>query len=223
MFVAGLVAAAVVLYPPRGPAQTAVVDAVAKDAVSLWPLAGSWPGKGAAPVPNAPVETQNDGNLCGDDEEEFVGLCYKKCALLTNRVAPIRTSSFSCCKNHPCGLTNEVFNVKPCAGFDVGGSINGEQGECPHAEGTCLVNEEMILGICYKKCSVLTGGAYPLRVAATTCCKASSLAGCLNPMMLKTEFRGFSVGGGKGDGNPDTPALPHGPMKSLTELNKPAL
>lgn len=217
--VAGLALAAVVISSKPWASTSSLGSVVQQDAIPNWVMQGEWASMGAAQMPNAPVEIQNDHNLCGDDEEEFAGLCYKTCEMLTNRVAPIRTSSFSCCKGRPCDLTNQIFNVRPCAGFDVGGSINGENGECPHTEGTCLTTEEMLLGVCYEKCSILTNNQYPLRVAATTCCKATTVFGCLNPMNLKTNIFKFAVGGGKQDGSAATPAGPHGPMKELTELD----
>lgn len=185
---------------------------------------GYYSAGGAAATTAAPMgpmalavpENLHDGNVCGQDEEMFAGLCYKKCALLANGF-PIRTSSFSCCASHPCGLQNQKVSVSmPCSGFDVGGDINGEEGECPHAAGTCLQDEEMLLGLCYKKCVILTNGAFPFRVAAATCCKTTGF-GCLNPMNLVTDFVRFNVGGGLNDGDPRTPGQPHQPMPELTE------
>lgn len=162
---------------------------------------------------NAPRLNLTDGNPCGDDEELFGNLCYLKCTKLTSGAYPIRTSAFSCCASHPCGFRNQKVLMKmPCDGFDVGGNINGEKGECPHEPGACLLNEEMLLGICYKKCSLLTNNLYPTRVAAATCCKANGLE-CMNPKNLKTNFREFDVGGGTaGDAR-----KAHKPLKYLTE------
>lgn len=168
---------------------------------------------------SAPAENMHDGNLCGDDEELFEDLCYMKCTLLTEGKNPIRTSAFTCCESHPCGFGNTIFNMNaPCAGFDVAGKINGQKGACPHTLGTCLEDEELLLGMCYKKCSLLTGGQFTHRVAATTCCSQTGLA-CLNPMNLRTDFVDFPVGGGKGDGTKSTPSKPHKPLKVLTEKN----
>lgn len=168
---------------------------------------------------SAPAENMHDGNLCGDDEELFEDLCYMKCSLLTEGKNPIRTSAFTCCESHPCGFGNSIFNMNaPCAGFDVAGKINGQKGACPHTIGTCLEDEELLLGMCYKKCSLLTGGQFTHRVAATTCCSQTGLA-CLNPMNLRTNFVDFPVGGGKGDGTKSTPSKPHKPLKVLTEKN----
>mmetsp|Transcript_12709 Transcript_12709/g.36525 ORF Transcript_12709/g.36525 Transcript_12709/m.36525 type:complete len:100 (+) Transcript_12709:1-300(+) len=71
------------------------------------------------------------------------------------------------------------------------------------------------MGMCYKKCGLLTDGAFPHRVAAATCCKTVGL-GCLNSGNDATSQR-FNVGGGAGDHDPSTPAEAHFPLQSLTE------
>lgn len=188
--------------------------------LDTWLFNGEAPKGGAATsagFSKAPSENMHDGNLCGDDEELFEDLCYFKCSLLTKGSNPIRTSAFTCCEAQPCGFDNTIFNMNaPCAGFDVAGNLNGQKGACPHTVGTCLEDEELLLGMCYKKCSLLTQGAFTHRVAATTCCSQTGLA-CLNPMNLRTDFLAFPVGGGKGDGLAATPSKPHKPMKALTE------
>ncbi|OLQ12606.1 hypothetical protein AK812_SmicGene3434 [Symbiodinium microadriaticum] len=170
----------------------------------------------SAEVPQAPQENMHDGNICADDEEYFEDLCYLKCSLATKGTHPIRTSAFTCCKSEPCSFDNTEINMSPCDGFDVSGNLHGQHSACPHGEGTCLEDEELLLGMCYKKCSILTDGRFNHRVAATTCCSETGLA-CFNPMNLKTDFVGFAVGGGKGDGSQATPSVPHLPMKELTE------
>lgn len=178
------------------------------------------PGSGmgpAMPIALAMPEDMYDGNVCGDDEEYYGNLCYKKCSLLTNGEFTIRTSSFSCCQNHPCGIKNQKISVdNPCDGFDVAGNLNGQEGACPHLAGTCLEDEELLLGMCYKKCEILTNKQYPNRVAAATCCKVTGFA-CMNPMNLHTDFVHFAVGGGLGDKDPRTPREPHPPLTMLTE------
>merc|ERR1719499_2471133 len=67
--------------------------------------------KSAIDLPLAPKENLKDGNVCDDKEELYGGLCYKKCSLLTQGEAPIRTSSWTCCDGHPCGLSNERGGV----------------------------------------------------------------------------------------------------------------
>jgi len=160
-----------------------------------------------------PAEHRHDGNLCGDNEELYAGLCYKNCSLLTKGEAPIRTSSWTCCEKRPCGLLHEhgsAGRALLCNGFDIGGD-----GSCPHKPGACLVDEELDLGVCFKKCGLLTGGRFPFRFAAATCCKERGL-GCLNFRNDLTSPT-FDVGGGGGDGDAATPAEPHLPQQSLTE------
>jgi len=163
----------------------------------------------------APTENRTDGNICDDQEELYAGLCYKKCSLLTNGEAPIRTSTWTCCRNHPCGLSNQRGSVGGsvlCGGFGV-----NAEGSCPHPPGVCLTDEEFSLGVCYQKCSVLTNGAFPFRYSAVTCCKTEGV-GCLNPMNLRSRPY-FAVGGGAGDHNHDTPSLPHSPQQDLAEAS----
>jgi len=137
-----------------------------------------------------------DGNACPDDEEAHAGLCYKKCSLLTGD-HPIRTSAYSCCREHPCTLLNQRISLKMCSGFDVAGESEGRG--CPHRRGACYVDEEMHADRCYKRCSLLTGGEYMFRSAAQTCCKYSplkSIMPCLDPNNTNTS-KAFAAGGGE--------------------------
>jgi len=168
-----------------------------------------------APVRMAlkPLEVMDDGNVCADTEEFYGGLCYKRCALLTGGEASIRTSSWTCCRQHPCVPWKQVGSLGSkilCNGFDISGD-----GGCPHKPGACLLDEELYMGVCYKRCSLLTQGQYPHRTAAATCCKTTGLA-CLYAGNDRTN-RDFDVGGGAGDGDASTPAEPHPPLQSLTE------
>merc|ERR1712187_468596 len=43
--------------------------------------------------------------------------------------------------------------------------------EHTHDGNQCEDNEEILAGLCYKKCSILTNGEYPQRSTAFTCCK----------------------------------------------------
>jgi len=163
-----------------------------------------------------PEENLHDGNLCNDDEERFGGICYKKCSILTKGTHKIRTTAFTCCsadKIEDCGFENQELKMDVCGGFDVSGNINGQDSACPHKTGNCYVNEELFLGLCYKKCSELTNNEFNNRVTMFTCCKSESMLEC-NP---------FSFGGGGntkstvefntgGEGGP-----PHAPIKSLDE------
>mmetsp|Transcript_110466 Transcript_110466/g.276543 ORF Transcript_110466/g.276543 Transcript_110466/m.276543 type:complete len:302 (+) Transcript_110466:68-973(+) len=161
----------------------------------------------------APKATMNDGNACADDEEEYSGLCYKKCSALTYGQYPVRSSAWTCCKKEPCTLLNSRHNIGICSGFDVAGDIEGRKA-CPHVVGTCLIDEEVHIGMCYKKCSLLAP-EYPNRFGPETCCKVRGLS-CALPSNSVTGSK-YAVGGGTGDNDPSTPDEPHKPLKSLTE------
>lgn len=162
--------------------------------------------------PVIPQENMHDGNTCRDDEELFTGLCYRKCNLLAPGF-PKRTSAWTCCRE-PCTWNGWSHDFGVCSGYSVAGS-DGKS--CPHKPGSCLENEEMLLGECFEKCSILTNGEYPHRVAAATCCKSDGVL-CLDPFNDRTSSE-FDVGGGDGDGDPSTPASAHAPMTSLTEAD----
>jgi len=132
---------------------------------------------------------------CCDNEEMHMGLCYKKCSLLTNNSFPYRTSAFNCCKDASvlmCLLPSEEDlsdSLVPGTGYDVDG-----HGSIPHPAGKCFDDEEDFLGTCYKTCSLLTFGEYPLRAAASTCCKEQP---CYNIFNLKSSggvCSGYDVG-----------------------------
>lgn len=162
-----------------------------------------------------PQEEMHDGNTCEDNEEIHRSLCYKRCSLLTNGKYPIRNGPFKCCQSRPCGLANQLISgapVAPCQAFDVNG-----HGGCPHAPGACLTDEEYWLGVCYKKCSILTEDAYPHRSSHIACCKSANVRHCAPPSDNVKVSDLFGVGGGSGDGHLSTPARVHRPMPALTE------
>mmetsp|Transcript_40615 Transcript_40615/g.73119 ORF Transcript_40615/g.73119 Transcript_40615/m.73119 type:complete len:267 (-) Transcript_40615:83-883(-) len=161
--------------------------------------------------PLARTENLNDGNICLDDEELFENLCYKKCALLTGGVDIFRLSAFSCGPSSSVGdlLKSEVNTFEPCHGYDVAGDQAGNG--CPHKPGACLNDEELHLGKCYKKCSLLTSGEYPHRTSAETCCSSESLMQCLWPTRSKFSSM-FNVGGGSG-----VESIVHDPETKYTE------
>lgn len=147
---------------------------------------------------------------CASNEEEHLGLCYKKCSLLTNGTYPFRSSAFNCCKQSfflSCALASETdFKLSlPGGGYTVDG-----RGGIPHPPGACDTDEENFEGLCYKKCRLLTDGEYIFRSAAYTCCKAQP---CLNIFNLKTNGLGGSNGcagyGIAGDAHKDL--CPHPP------------
>lgn len=169
-------------------------------------------GGDGAGLPLAPMASMHDGNVCGDDEELMQGLCYKKCSTLTYGEYPVRTSAWTCCKKHPCTLLNLKHDMGMCSGFDVAGDLQGKKA-CPHLPGSCLTNEELYLGMCYKKCSILVP-EFPIRAGTGTCCKTHGLR-CTLPQygMTSTEF---AVGGGTGLSKA-SPKGVHLPLSELTE------
>jgi len=177
-------------------------------------------GKGTVPTqptsPLAPSEDTDDGNPCEDDEEDHLGLCYKKCSLLTNGEATVRISAFGCAKSHSLG---DVFGEKtagliPCKGYDISGDAAGNG--CPHRYGACLVDEEMSLGKCYKKCSILTHNEYPHRTSASSCCKTTNIIQCFSPANSKMSAD-FAMGGGAGGDGIKGDSSSHDPIQILTE------
>jgi len=168
--------------------------------------------------PLIPKEALHDGNKCPEDEEEYPktgGTCFKKCSDLTGGTHPIRSSAFSCCKSEPCGVGNSKIHLSFCGGFDVAGDAEGNG--CPSSEGACLKDEELLGGICYKKCSTFEGGdVYRHRVAPNICCRTKGMR-CMLPSYFKFSAK-FAVGGGDGDSNSATPGIPHAPIQEITEV-----
>jgi len=159
---------------------------------------------------------RHDGSPCPGDEEAFEGLCYKKCADLTENLYPIRTTAWSCCHELPCSFFNSKFmdTLIPCHGFDVSGSSEGQG--CPHYPGSCMPNEEFSLGVCYKKCAILTNNEFPFRSGADTCCRYNNHFACMDALNVKSSLT-FDIGGGYGDHVDETPRAAHNPIPQLTE------
>lgn len=171
------------------------------------------------PNPLLPVVDRHDHNVCTESEELYAGLCYKRCSMLTKNTHPIRTSSWTCCEREPCGFGNQIGQVGAtlvCNGYDVDGD-----GNCPHQPGACLTNEELLLGQCYEKCSILTQGKFLVRIAPATCCKSDNLLGCFDIRKDSTS-PAFNIGGGQGDHDQSTPNIAHPPLADLTESAKTA-
>lgn len=61
----------------------------------------------------------------------------------------------------------------------------------------CSYDEELFLSLCYKKCSALTNGFFPLRSAPNQCCSASTSSACDSAHVQTTNTRcgGFEVSG----------------------------
>jgi len=170
-----------------------------------------------------PTENLQDGNSCQDDEEEFMNLCYKKCSILTQGTHRYRTSAFTCCQadsKSQCSLTNQQVNTKICGGFDVSGNINGQESACPHKFGTCYENEELYLGVCYKKCSILTNSEYSNRISPLSCCSETGFS--CNPLGFGENVKSstsFNVGG---KDTASSNVAPHYPDQSITEASSAA-
>lgn len=173
-----------------------------------------------------PNENINDSNPCNDDEEVHLGLCYMKCSTLTQFKYQYRQSAWTCCNQATCSLTSMMGCCKHslgfCSGYDIAGMTEG-QAVCPHKPGACLTNEELFIGLCYAKCSDLTGGKYPHRAASATCCAKSDLT-CIIPNGVQDGLDGqsntshaFDVGGGCGDISNFTHCHPHPPQQALTD------
>lgn len=186
---------------------------------------GASQGQRSATSDILPSPDLQDGNPCGADEEYFLGLCYKKCKLLTTThvlgVHFIRKGAQSCCRAEPCTAENTITaNRLPCHGFDIAGSgsaVDDDTEKCPHSPGLCLNNEELFEGLCYKKCSDLTQGEYPHRTAVETCCRSTGFV-CLAPGSTKTALS-LAVGGGLDCSNKLTPCVVHPPIPALAEFS----
>eukprot|EP00933_Yihiella_yeosuensis_P080026 TRINITY_DN93434_c0_g1_i1.p1 TRINITY_DN93434_c0_g1~~TRINITY_DN93434_c0_g1_i1.p1 ORF type:complete len:314 (+),score=70.19 TRINITY_DN93434_c0_g1_i1:83-1024(+) len=179
----------------------------------------------------APAEDRHDANPCGTDEELYEGLCYMKCALLTQMEKPVRCGPHFCEPLNArgeakCGVSaGDLKSVLsspsflPCTGFDVAGTAESGDTDhkvCPHPPGACLKNEELHMDTCLKKCDILTNGQFPHRKAFMTCCKSNSMLKALMPGQCKTAMQ-FDVGGGAGDNDPSTPNTAHSPIGLITE------
>jgi len=160
-----------------------------------------------------PPHNLHDNNSCADDEEMYVGLCYKRCALLTNGSHPVRISAWSCCFHEPpCTMALRTHGG-PCTGFGVSGDSSGNG--CPHSPGSCLQNEEMWDNVCYQRCNLLTFGVLEHRAGPTLCCKAKGRFAFLQDVCDSGPE--YNQGGGRDDEDALTPASPHPPMTALTE------
>eukprot|EP00929_Paragymnodinium_shiwhaense_P062281 TRINITY_DN3109_c0_g1_i2.p1 TRINITY_DN3109_c0_g1~~TRINITY_DN3109_c0_g1_i2.p1 ORF type:complete len:342 (-),score=35.12 TRINITY_DN3109_c0_g1_i2:338-1279(-) len=167
--------------------------------------------------PLKPQEHMNDGDLCDDTEELYDGLCYTKCSILTGIPEAHRSTAFSCCPTSDCHaniVKMKTASLIPCHGYDVSSSDGGIA--CPHIRGECLTDEEQFMGECFEKCSKLTCGKFPKRIAAATCCNPDGNLGCLNFHNDDTNAK-LNVGGGAGDHDASTPRASHFPLLYLTE------
>jgi len=124
---------------------------------------------------------------CNNEEDYYVGLCFKSCALLTGGKAPKRASPFLCCKE-----------AGTCLGYWNESRMEYAQGS--RASGTgwarkparCFQAEEMVGGLCYMRCELLTLGKLPYRTSSTACCKKQSLLAMLEGFCVVN--KSFAVG-----------------------------
>jgi len=136
--------------------------------------------------------------LCRDDEELHAGLCYKRCDLLTDGEYPHRTAAATCCRD--ASLITCVFHSKTRHSFNLG-SLGG-----PHPPVTsklCLMGEELLGNLCYKRCTVLTDGKFAHRASPVTCCREATPSGaCVGEGGMSSDA--FNVSGSRFD----LPGLP---------------
>lgn len=143
---------------------------------------------------------------CKDDEELFGNLCYGKCSTSFDGKYRVR------CAGCTCAITAEHCPGKPqaqvdgrdyhtdCAAFDDSDSHAIPRGPI----GGCAEHEERFMGFCFLKCSILTYGKFPNRVAMNTCNNgraAGDWSSGLGPC------NGFGVGGGISNTCPQMPMV----------------
>lgn len=135
---------------------------------------------------------------CKKDERLFQNLCYIDCGKATEDQHPFRVDSCTCCKEVPCVQLAGRF-TKNCEQLDVG---DDDFRPAPPPLPNCHTpNEELFMGLCYKKCSILTKSKYPTRTGMNTC---SSAAFGANWTMGIGPCSGFGIGGDN--------CLPHIPL-----------
>jgi hypothetical protein len=142
---------------------------------------------------NASMQLDSEQNaICAEDEELHAGLCYKKCELLTEGLEPVRISAFQCCAHEPPCTENPDVWLSPCKGYDISGDATGNG--CPHNPGRCKQGEELFMGLCFQRCSLLTYNILPYRITANACCKSSSLLALLEAGSCDVDDR-YSIRG----------------------------
>lgn len=157
---------------------------------------------------NAAPHIPGIGGECEANEEPFLGTCYAKCSTLTGNASATRTGPSSCCTGPPADCLAGKIVPTSKASFEAGGGT-GEKRQ-PHApdkavqhsgdmgvNGDCQPQEEKFNGVCYQKCSMLTGGLLGHRKGPMTCCKDNafftSFFTCLVPSRVQTDAA-LSVG-----------------------------
>ncbi|CAE8593542.1 unnamed protein product [Polarella glacialis] len=157
----------------------------------------------------------NDGYIppqhCLNNEETFMKMCYKSCSLLTFGKMPYRKGADTCCSK--TGFSSFVTCLWP-TNYDVnlqyavgGGQNFNSQPHLPGMAIKCLDDEELFAGLCYKKCSILTGGVAPYRMSVMSCCMLEAATACGANMTATVATPGFDIGGDMADGAPHNPYL----------------
>jgi len=159
-----------------------------------------------------PSDNLTDGNICPDNEELHLGLCYTTCADLTHGEYPYRTSAWSCSANAPPNVQKSLGEFAVCGGYATSHAAD----HCPHRAGACLKNEELFGGYCYKKCALITYGILMHRGAPASCCNVRSKLAFLDATGCDTDTETYAVGGGKGY-SPEEPREVHEPNTEFTE------
>jgi len=170
---------------------------------SLYSDSDLWEDDGLPGIPTADasynasggVRTRGATTLCEDGEERFLLGCYKTCGALTDGEFPARFAPNGCCKELSISCLNPA-DVRVSMPWPGHGMMVGGDGKAPHPPGECDPDEEGLLGLCFKKCSILTQNEYPIRAATNTCCKRRPCANLLNLKTKGVGCNGFGVGGG---------------------------
>merc|ERR1719203_2324367 len=110
---------------------------------------------------------------CKKDERLFQNLCYVDCGKATGGHHPLRVDSCTCCKEVPCVQLAGRF-TKNCALLDAGD--NALQPAPPALPNCHTPHEELFMGLCYKKCDLLTRSRYPIRTGMNTCSNGDNFA-----------------------------------------------
>jgi len=152
---------------------------------------------------------------CCQGEELFLGLCYKKCASFDGGNYPHRTAPNICCKSDDflsCFNKNMTVYDQVPGPWGYGQGIEGgaAQPYCSASDSCrcdvmttsgCCPDEENWLGLCYKKCTLLTNGTHPHRCWPNTCSSEPGFTSCFNGDNLKSEGFGPTGYGVDKDGS----------------------
>lgn len=159
-----------------------------------------------APLPPAPAPTIATGTAhgwsgaCASDEELFESLCYQRCNVSDSRF-PFRTAACTCCsKSSSASCLNPSDYKTDCVQFGKARvptfmklpQLVSSSAACS----VCLTGEEYFLGLCYKACSIASGGNAFVRTGSCTCCDVqdeSKALDCANPAHYETNCGKYGV------------------------------